>query len=161
MATTSKQARRAVSTKPESTTGQAVAAAAGEAQGRVEHVQQLAERALLVQLGAGLVARDSLVSSVKDISNRYRTRAGLERELERYERRGATARTRLERRMQHTRSRIERELHQRRSGIERTVRENRARFEREVRSVRRDVEKQSERVGAQVGRLVGNAVSTS
>ena len=57
---------------------------------------------------------------------------GLERELKRYERRGATARNRFERQVRRTRTRFERELRQRRSLVERTVRQNRRRLKREA-----------------------------
>jgi hypothetical protein len=117
----------------------------------------MAERAVLVPVGASLVARDNLVTGVRGLATKYRTRASFERELRRYERRGATARNRFERRVRKTRTRFERELRQRRSLVERTVRQNRRRVEREVRSVRRDFGRQSGTVGARVERLVANA----
>jgi hypothetical protein len=123
----------------------------------VEQAQQLAERVVLVPVGASLVARDNLVSTVKGFATKYRTRASLERELRRYERRGATARNRFERQVRKTRTRFERELRQRRSHVERTLRQNRRRFEREVRSVRRDLERQSGVVSSRAQRLVANA----
>jgi len=55
-------------------------------------VSEYAERAALVPVGASLMARDNLVSSVRGLATKYRTRTGLERELKRYERRGHTAR---------------------------------------------------------------------
>jgi len=113
---------------------------------RVEQVQQLAERAVLVPVGASLLVRDDFASTVRGITARYRTRAGVERELKRFERRGTTARNRLERQVRRTRTRFERELRQRRSRVERSVKQNRRRFEREVRSVRRDLEKQSQKL---------------
>ena len=109
----------------------------------VEQAQVIAERVVLVPVGASLLARDNLVSTVKGLATKYRTRASLERELKRYERRGATARNRFERQVRKTRTRFERELRQRRNRVERTVKQNRRRFEREVRSVRKDLEKQS------------------
>jgi len=120
----------------------------------VEQAQQLAERAVLVPVGASLVARDNLVSTVKGLATKYRTRTGLERELRRYERRGATARNRLERQVRRTRTKVERELRQRRSRLERTVRQNRRRLEREVRTVRKDFERQSGVVTSRVEKLV-------
>src|SRR5262252_6918005 len=63
----------------------------------VQQAQVLAERAVLVPVGASLLARDNLVSTVKGLATKYRTRTSLERELKRYERRGATARNRVER----------------------------------------------------------------
>src|SRR5438067_189439 len=107
---------------------------------RVEQVQQIAERAVLVPVGASLLARENLVSTVTGLVSKYRTRAGVERELKRYERRGATARNRFEREVRKTRTRVERELRQRRTRVERSVKQNRRSFERQVRSVRKDLE---------------------
>ena len=123
----------------------------------VEQVQVLAERVVLVPVGASLLATDNLVSTVKGLATKYRTRTGLEREIKRFERRGATARNRFERRVKRTRARFERQMRQRRSLVERTVRQNRRRFEREVRTVRKDLEKQSGMVGARVEKIVSDA----
>jgi len=123
----------------------------------VQQVQDIAERAVLVPVGASLLARDNLVSTVRGLATKYSTRAGLERELRRYERRGATARNRLERQVRRTRTRVERQLRHRRNRVERTVKQNRRTFERQVRSVRRDLEKQSELVSTRIDRLVANA----
>ncbi len=76
---------------------------------------------MLVPVGATLVARDNLVSTVKDLTTRARSRSSLERELKRYERRGATARNRFERQVRQTRTRFERELRQRRNRVEKLV----------------------------------------
>ncbi len=108
------------------------------------------ERAVLVPLGAGLLARDNLVSTAKGVATKYRTRGSLEREFKRYERRGASARNRFERQVRRTRTKFERELRQRRTRIERGVR-------REVRSVRRDLGKQSDALSARVKELIGSA----
>lgn len=116
----------------------------------IEQAQQIAERAVLVPVGASLVARDNLVSTVKGFTTKYRTRASFERELKRYERRGVTARNRFERQVRKTRTRFERELRQRRTRVERTIKQNRRRMEREVKSVRRQS-------GAQFDKLVSNA----
>lgn len=117
----------------------------------VQQAQHIAERAVLVPVGASLLARDNLVSSVKGFATRYRTRAAFERELKRYERRGATARNRFERQVRRSRTRFERELRQRRNRVERAVKQNRRRVERDLRSVRRG------NVGAQFDKLVSNA----
>ena len=135
----SPSASKARSTTPAPTTS-------GQSRTRLGQAQQLAERALLVQVGAGLLARDGLVTTVKGVSGRYRTRAAISRELGRFERRGAGARTQLEHQVRHTRTRVERSL-----------RDNRSRLEREVRSVRRDLEKHSERFG----KLAQNVISAS
>lgn len=120
----------------------------------VEQVQQIAERAVLVPVGASLLARENIVSTVRGLANKYSTRQGVERELKRFERRGVTARNRLERQVRRTRTKFERELRQRRTRVERTVKQNRRRLEREVRQVRRDLEKQSKTVTANVEKLV-------
>jgi hypothetical protein len=123
----------------------------------VEQAQQIAERALLVPVGASLVARDNLVSTVKEFATRYRTRPGIERELKRYERRGVTARNRFERQIRRTRTRFEREVRRRQSVLQRSVKQNRRRLEREVKSVRRDLEKQSGMLGSRVEKLATDA----
>lgn len=116
-----------------------------------------AERAVLVPVGASLLARDNLVSSVRDLAGRYGTRTNLQQEFRRYERRGSTARNRFERQVRRSRTRFERQLRQRRSLIERTIKQNRRRVEREVRSVRRDLQKQSGVVNARVEKIVSDA----
>jgi hypothetical protein len=124
---------------------------------RTAQAQVLAERAVLVPVGAGLLASEDLVSTVKGLAAKYRTRPARERELKRYERRGATARNRFERQVRRAHTRFERELRQRRSLVERTMRQNRGRLNRELSSVRRDFEKQSGAVSARVERLVSDA----
>jgi hypothetical protein len=124
---------------------------------RVENAQMIAERAVLVPVGASLLARDNLVSTVKGLASKYGTRTNFERELKRYERRGATARNRFERQVRRARTRVERQMRQRRSLVERTMRQNRRRVNREITSVRRDLGKQSGAVSARVERLVANA----
>src|SRR5947209_4029874 len=89
----------------------------------VEQAQAIAERAVLVPVGASLLARDNLVTTVRGLATKYRTRAGLEREIKRYERRGATARNRFERQVRRTRTKFERELRQRRTRLERGVKQ--------------------------------------
>src|SRR5205085_1914310 len=123
----------------------------------IEQVGQIAERAVLVPVGASLLVRDNLVSTVRGLVTKYRTRAGFERELKRYERRGASARNRFERQVRRTRTRFEREMRQRQNGLQRSVKQNRRRVEREVRSVRRDLEKQSGMLGSRVEKLVTDA----
>src|SRR3984957_870275 len=122
----------------------------------VAQAQEIAERVVFVPLGASLLARDNLVSTVTDLASKYSSRSALERELKRYERRGVTARNRLERQVRKSRTRVERELRQRRSRVERTVKQNRRRFEREVRSVRRDLGKQSGQLTARVEKLLSS-----
>jgi hypothetical protein len=109
----------------------------------LQQVPELAERAVLVQVGAALEARDRVVDTVKSITDTATSRTEAERQIKKFERRGATARTQLEREFRKTRTRVQRELRQRRQRIERTVKRNRTRLERDVKSARRDLEKQS------------------
>jgi hypothetical protein len=123
---------------------------------RVEQVQEIAERAFLVPVGATLIARDDLVSTVKGISTKYRSRAGVEKELKRFERRGVTARNRLERQVRRTRTKFEREMRQRRARVEKSVKQNRRQLEKQVKAVRKDLDKQTGQFSTQVEKLVND-----
>ncbi len=88
-----------------------------------------AERAVLIPVGAALIARDRVVSSVSDTISNYSSPTRAQAQLRRFERRGATARKRLEREVRKTRVRVERELRQRRREIERSVKDLESRRE--------------------------------
>jgi len=80
-----------------------------------------AERAVLIPVGAALMARDRVVSTVSDTISNYSSTSKAQAQLRRFERRGTTARNRLEREVRKTRVRVERELRQRRREIESTL----------------------------------------
>ena len=80
-----------------------------------------AERAVLIPVGAALIARDRVLASVNDTISSYGSTSKAQAQLRRFERRGVTARNRVEREVRKTRVRVERELRQRRREIERTV----------------------------------------
>jgi hypothetical protein len=80
-----------------------------------------AERAVLIPVGAALIARDRVVTSVSDTISTYSSTSKTQAQLKKFERRGATARNRLEREVRKARVRVERELRQRRRVIESTV----------------------------------------
>jgi hypothetical protein len=80
-----------------------------------------AERAVLIPVGAALIARDRVVNSVSDTISTYSSTSKTQAQLKRFERRGVTARNRLEREVRKARVRVERELRQRRRVIESTV----------------------------------------
>ena len=82
-----------------------------------------AERAVLIPVGAALIARDRVVNSVSDTISIYSSSSKTQAQLKKFERRGATARNRLEREVRKARVRVERELRQRRRAIESTVSE--------------------------------------
>jgi hypothetical protein len=80
-----------------------------------------AERAVLIPVGAALIARERVVSTVNDTISRYSSASKAQAQLRRFERRGGTARNRLEREVRKVRVRVERELRQRRREIENRV----------------------------------------
>jgi hypothetical protein len=84
-------------------------------------VGDYAERAVLIPVGAALIARDRVVATVSDTVSTYSSSSKTQQQLRRFERRGATARNRLEREVRKARVRVERELRQRRRVIESTV----------------------------------------
>jgi hypothetical protein len=171
MATTTKtRARKPASTRKATTTARAATRKTATARrstastttstrpkNPVEQAQLIAERAVLVPVGASLLARDNLVTTVRGLTTRYRTRTGFEREIKRFERRGVTARNRFERQVRRTRTKFERELRQRRNRVERTVMQNQRRIERDLRSVGKDIGRQSGTLTARVEKLVSEA----
>jgi hypothetical protein len=80
-----------------------------------------AERAVLIQVGAALTARDRVVSTVSNTISSYSSPTKAQAQLRRFERRGVTARKRLEREVRKARVRVERELRLRRRKIGSTV----------------------------------------
>jgi hypothetical protein len=88
----------------------------------IETVGSYAERAVLIPVGAALIARDRLLARVRDLprdpshaSSRAQT------QLRRFERRGTSARNGLEREARRTRVRLERELRKRRRSLDRAA----------------------------------------
>jgi len=86
---------------------------------RTARAQLLAERALLIPVGAALEARDRVAGTVGVVVTTTRSRRELERQLKRFERRGGTARTQLEREVRRTRTRLERQTRTARRGFDR------------------------------------------
>jgi hypothetical protein len=82
-----------------------------------------AERAVLIPVGAALIARDRVVSSVSDTLSTVSSTTKTQQQLKKFERRGVTARKRLEREVRKARVRVERELRQRRRVLNKTVSE--------------------------------------
>lgn len=80
-----------------------------------------AERAVLIPVGAALIARDRIASTVTGTISSYSSTSRAQQQLRRFERRGLTARKRLEREVRKARVRVEREMRQRRRAIEKTV----------------------------------------
>jgi hypothetical protein len=82
-----------------------------------------AERAVLIPVGAALIARDRVVESVTDTLSTYGSTTKTQAQLRRFERRATTARNRLEREVRKARVRVERDVRQRRRSIESTLSE--------------------------------------
>jgi hypothetical protein len=101
------------------TTARSTSASSTRPTTRTERAQQLAERAVLIPVGAALEARDRVVGTVGELVTTTRSRTALERQLKRFERRGGTARTQLEREVRRSRTRLEREARNARRGFER------------------------------------------
>jgi hypothetical protein len=106
----------------------------------VDRAVEYAEKAVLVPVGAALIARETVVSTVEGIRSNYSTQAKAEAQLRRFERRGTTARNRVEREVKKTRTRVERELRQRRTRAQRLLKQNRTRVEREVKSRQKNLD---------------------
>jgi len=92
-----------------------------------EAFSEYAERAVLIPVGAALIARDRVVSTVGDTLSTYSSTSKTQAQLRRFERRGATARNRLEREVRKARVRVERQLRQRRRELEKSVNDLEAR----------------------------------
>lgn len=114
---------------------------------RTARAQQLAERAVLIPVGAALEARDRVAGTVEGIVTTTRSRRALERQLKRFERRGGSARTQLEREVRRTRSRLERQTRVARRG-----------FERQRTQARKNLDLNVEILTNRVERVVQNSV---
>jgi hypothetical protein len=149
MATTTEQRNRATAGKKAAATRKRNAskrsqaarrAAATRADAEKTYLEALAiqaEKAVLIPVGAALVARDSLVETAKG----FQSRTGVERELKRFERRGNTARNRTLRELKRSRTQVEREIRKRRTQATRLVKRNRRQVEQQVKRTRRDFER--------------------
>lgn len=114
--------------------------------GTVDRVGDYAERAVLIPVGAALVARELVASSVSDVISSYSTPTKAQAQLRRFEHRGSTARTRLEREVRKTRTRVERELRERRRELDR----QRGRLSKSLSSQVEQTQAQIEKTQAQI-----------
>jgi hypothetical protein len=104
--------------------------------GSAAYARQTAERSVDVPFGAALTVADRVTEIVEPFTARQTAsrelksiRTRVQRELNRFERRGASARRKSRTRARQTRNRVERELKQRRRRVETTVKQNRAKAE--------------------------------
>ena len=100
--------------KPRKTAGAAKRAAAARGTRTPTAKSSYAERAVLIPVGAALIARDKVVSGVNDTITSYSSTSKTQAQLRKFERRGNTARKRLEREVRKARTSLERELRKRR-----------------------------------------------
>jgi hypothetical protein len=105
----------------------------------IEVLATQAQRALLIPVGATLIARDNVVETVKPYVKRTTASREVSKNLKRYERRGNTARNQLERQLKRTRTQLERSLRQRRVKVEGLVKRNSRNIENTVKVASRDV----------------------
>ncbi|MEA2222356.1 MAG: hypothetical protein QOH83_732 [Solirubrobacteraceae bacterium] len=113
---------KASATRARTTAARQTAQAKQEVKGPMERAAGIAETAVLVPVGAALIARDEVMSTIESLRSKFGTRAKAERELRRFERRGSTAMKRIERDAKKTRTRVEREMRERRARIEKDLR---------------------------------------
>ena len=109
-ATVNSPQAKAARTNAENAADAAAAATAAEARVRAAQVRVIAERTVDVPVGASLMARDTVVSTVRGIADTIASRAKMERNLNTFERRGASARGRLESQVRRRRDSVERDL---------------------------------------------------
>lgn len=109
-------------------------------------VGDYAERAVLIPVGAALLARERVVSSVTDTISTYSSPAKAQSQLRRFEHRGSAARTRMEREVRKTRTRVERELRERRRELD----QQRERLTKEVTSRVEQTQSQIEKTQSQI-----------
>lgn len=107
--------------------------------GSTSYARHTAERTVDVPVGAALTVADRVTEIVEPYTGRQSAtrelkaiRTRVERELNRLERRGASARRKTRTRVRRTRGRVERDLTRRRRKVDATVKQNRARAEDSV-----------------------------
>src|SRR5580704_2015379 len=122
-ATTSAKAPKASAKATRKPAAKAASAKRASASTRTTTPPNYAERAVLIPVGAALIARDRVVESVSDTLSTYGSTTKTQAQLRRFEHRATTARNRLEREVRKARVRVERDVRQRRRRIESTLSE--------------------------------------
>ena len=151
-ATTARKAQ-AGATRGRTSAAKTAADARSEIRTPLSRAADVAERIVLVPVGAALIAGDEVVATFEDLRASYGTRAKARQGLRRFERRGSSAVKGIERDAKKTRTRVERELRQRRARLEKELK----RVDAELKGVTEPVMKNVELVGARIE----NAYETS
>ena len=110
-------------------------------------VGDYAERAILIPVGAALIARERLVTGVEETISTYSSSSKIEAQLRRFERRGGTARRRLEREVRKTRTRLERGVRERRRDLDK----RRTRIRKDISAQVEQAQEQLEKTQAWIG----------
>jgi hypothetical protein len=148
-------ARKVKSTAARGRTNAAKTAAdaKNEIQTPLSRAADVAEKIVLVPVGAALIAREEVIATFEDLRSSYGSRTKARQELRRFERRGSSAVKGIERDAKKTRTRVERELRQRRARLEKELK----RVDAELKGVTEPVKKNVELMGARIE----NAYETS
>jgi hypothetical protein len=144
--TTTARKAKATAARGRTSAAKTAADAKSEIQTPLSRVADVAERVVLVPVGAALIAREEVVATFEDLRTSYGTRAKARQELRRFERRGSSAVKGIERDAKQTRTRVERELRGRRSRLEKELK----RVDAELKGVTGPVRKNVELVGARI-----------
>lgn len=143
-------AKRSATTRS-TTTKRTAAARRATPTNTIETVGSYAERAVLIQVGAALAARDRFLAGVGELPrDPSQASARAQAQLRKFERRGTSARNSLEREARRTRVRLERELRRRRHSLDRAF----SHLERRRSSLSHTVSGQFEDASNQIERTV-------
>ncbi|MCA1656654.1 MAG: hypothetical protein LC713_02920 [Actinobacteria bacterium] len=113
---------RTTAARAETQAAKAAAEARHETKSGVRYATDIAEKAVLVPVGATLIARDAISATIDGIRKTYNTRTKASNELRRFERRGSSAFKGIERDAKKARTRVERELREGRASVEKELR---------------------------------------
>jgi len=127
----------------------------------VSYVRQTAERTVDVPVGAALTVAERVNEIVEPWTSRKAAekelksfRTQVTREVNKLERRGASARRKATQRVRTTRNRLERDLKQRRRSVETAVKRNRTEVSKRLREVEDGLKKAQTTVSERVSTLV-------
>jgi len=92
-------AKKAAATRRENSAAEQTGRVKQEIRTPIKRAGEMAPKVVLVPVGAALIAREELASTISDLRANYSTRRKTENELHRFERRGTSAVKKIEREM--------------------------------------------------------------
>lgn len=101
---------KTAATRTRTSAAKQAADAKNAAKGPVNRVTEVAEKSVLVPVGAALIARERVTAAIDELRTSYSTRTKARNELRRFERRGTKALQGLERDAKKTRERVEKDV---------------------------------------------------